>query len=277
METKGQWCDSAFCPDVGKIDAYNIKIHSYAERRFYCTTCRCTFGADKGTFFEALRTPRLILLDAVAMMVERNSLRAISRIKHCKVDAVLHWVDLAGQQGAAVNRHFIRNLHLTQVQIDELWSFVKKNRSTCNRRILPIGVMPGSGVRLPCPITCVSSRICRTNAAKKRQKLFWRPSNRAQTGDHPCSPVTSSRLTLRHSSPPTARLSYLQLNAAVVVLARHRVGCWIRTCFTHRLTNDARKDVSLRFADGSSSVRQKSSLKCSANNRSTLPMSSVTT
>jgi len=126
METKGQWCDSVFCPDVGKIDAYNIKIHSYAERRFYCTTCRRTFGADKGTFFETLRTPRLILLDAVAMMVERNSLRAISRIKHCKVDAVLYWVGLAGQQGAAVNRHFIRNLHLTQVQIDELWSFVKK-------------------------------------------------------------------------------------------------------------------------------------------------------
>src|SRR5205823_9008881 len=68
----------------------------------------------------------------------------------------------------------------------------------------------------------------------------------------------------------STRLSYLQLNAAVVVLARHRVGCWIRTCFTHRLTNDARKDVSLRFADGSPSVRQKSSLKCSANNRSTL-------
>jgi hypothetical protein len=33
---------------------------------------------------------------------------------------VLHWVGLAGQQGAAVKRHFIRNLHLTQVQIDEL-------------------------------------------------------------------------------------------------------------------------------------------------------------
>ena len=56
METKGQRCDSAFCPDVGKIDAYNIKIHSYAERRFYCTPCRRTFGADKGTFFETLRT-----------------------------------------------------------------------------------------------------------------------------------------------------------------------------------------------------------------------------
>ena len=26
METEGQWCDNAFCPDHGKIDADNIKI-----------------------------------------------------------------------------------------------------------------------------------------------------------------------------------------------------------------------------------------------------------
>src|SRR6266567_5965217 len=34
-------------------------------------------------------TPRPILLDVVAMLVERNSLRAVSRIKHCKADAAL--------------------------------------------------------------------------------------------------------------------------------------------------------------------------------------------
>ena len=98
METEGQWCDNAFCPDRGKIDTDNIKMHSYAERRFRCTTCQRTFSADKGTFFETLRTPRPILLDVVAMLVERNSLRAVSRIKHCKADTVLHWLDLAGQQ-----------------------------------------------------------------------------------------------------------------------------------------------------------------------------------
>ena len=156
MDTKGQWCDCDCCPDFGKLDAENIKVHSYTEQRFYCITCRHTFSADKGTFFETLRTPRPLLLDAVAMLVERNSLRAISRIKHCKVDAVLHWLELAGQQGAAVNRHFIRHLHLTQVQIDELWSFVKKNKRTCNPMILPTGVMLGSGVRWLCPITYVS-------------------------------------------------------------------------------------------------------------------------
>ena len=111
METDGQWCDNAFCPDCGKIDAGNIKMHSDAERRFRCTTCQCTFSADKGTFFETLRTPRPILLDVVAMLVERNSLRAISRIKHCTADAALHWLDLAGQQGAAVHRSFTRDVY----------------------------------------------------------------------------------------------------------------------------------------------------------------------
>jgi hypothetical protein len=86
------------------------------------------------------------------MLVERNSLRAVSRIKHCPADAVLHWLDLAGQQGAAVHRHFIRDVHLTQVQVDELWSFVKKNKHICNQVTLQTGVTPGFGVRSPCRV-----------------------------------------------------------------------------------------------------------------------------
>jgi hypothetical protein len=109
-----------------------------------------------GTFFETLRTPRAILLDVVAMLVERNSLRAVSRIKHCKADAVLHWLDLAGQQGAAVNRHVIRDVHPTQVQVDELWSFVKKNKRICNQVTPPTGVTPGFGVRSPCRVISAS-------------------------------------------------------------------------------------------------------------------------
>jgi hypothetical protein len=62
------------------------------------------------------------------MLVERNSLRAISRIKHCKPHTVLHWLDLAGQHAAAVSKDFIHGLHVTQAQFDELWTFIKKNR-----------------------------------------------------------------------------------------------------------------------------------------------------
>lgn len=56
------------------------------------------------------------------MLVERNSLRAISRIKHDKPHTVLHWLDLAGQHVVAVSKHCIRGLPLTQAQIDEIYS-----------------------------------------------------------------------------------------------------------------------------------------------------------
>jgi hypothetical protein len=45
-------------------------------------------------------------------------------------------LNLAGQHAAAVSQHLVHGLHLTQAQIDELWTFVKKNRSTCNPMIL---------------------------------------------------------------------------------------------------------------------------------------------
>jgi hypothetical protein len=61
-------------------------------------------------------------------------------------------LDLAGQQGAAVHRHFIRDVHPTQVQVDALWSFVKKNKHSCNQGTLPTGVTPGFGVRSPCRV-----------------------------------------------------------------------------------------------------------------------------
>jgi hypothetical protein len=137
MQTQLQWCDQRACPDFGTIGGPNIKVYSYAERRYYCTTCSHTFNADRGTFFDTVRTDRQVILNVLAMLVERNSLRAISRIKHCKLGTMLHWLDLAGEQAAAVSRHFMTGLHLTQAQIDELWTFVKKNRNTC-KRVIPI-------------------------------------------------------------------------------------------------------------------------------------------
>ncbi len=130
MNIQQQWCDHRACPSYCQTAMGNIKVYSYAERRYYCYTCGRTFSFDLGTFFETLRTSRQTLLDAVSMLVERNSLRAIGRIKDCKPNSVLRWLDLAGQHAVAMSDLLIRDLHLTQVQIDELYTFVKKRDLT---------------------------------------------------------------------------------------------------------------------------------------------------
>ena len=136
---------------------------------------------------------------------------------------MLHWLELAEQQGAAINRHFIRNLCLTQVQIDELWSYVKKNRRTGNQMILTIGEMPGSGMRWRSPAVFVLLRISHRSAARKRRRLFWRLSKPGRTGARRSSPVISCPLMWQRSLPTTVRLNRRQLNEAVVVCARRRV------------------------------------------------------
>ena len=129
MELERHWCDNEACSDFGEVGAGNIKVFSYVERRYYCTTCGRTFSADKGTCFETIRRPHAVVTEVLALLNERNSLRAVERLKHLSPNRVLHWLDLAGQHAAHVSANLIRDLHLSQVQIDELWTFVKKTRT----------------------------------------------------------------------------------------------------------------------------------------------------
>jgi transposase-like protein len=156
MELTRQWCDHKTCSDFGTIEAGNIRVFSYVEQRYYCTTCRHTFSKDKHTFFETVRRPRLMVIEALALLGERNSLRAVARLTHHSPNRILHWLDLAGRHAAAVSAALIRNLHLTQAQIDELWTFVKKNKRIANPMIPRMSAICGYGVPWRCPAACAS-------------------------------------------------------------------------------------------------------------------------
>lgn len=93
MELKRQWCDNGRCPDYGKVAAGNIKVFSHVERRYYCSTCRQTFNADHGTVFETIRKPHVVVCEVLALLNERNRLRAIQRLKRISPNRILDWPD----------------------------------------------------------------------------------------------------------------------------------------------------------------------------------------
>src|SRR3954463_7159674 len=101
MELEQRWCDNATGCDYGNVGAGNIQAFSHVERRLYCTTCRRTFSADKHTVFETLRCPRATRLEALSLLVERHSLRAVARLTHHSPNRVLHWLPPAGRAGGA--------------------------------------------------------------------------------------------------------------------------------------------------------------------------------
>jgi hypothetical protein len=94
--------------------------------------------------------------EALALLGERNSLRAVARLTGHSPNRILYWLDLAGRQAATVSADLIRHLHLTQVQIDELWTFVKKNKRTVNQMILLRSAICGCGARWRYPAACAS-------------------------------------------------------------------------------------------------------------------------
>jgi hypothetical protein len=134
MELQQQWCDNERCIDFGKLGVGNIKVFSHVEQRYYCTSCGQTFSADKGTCFETIRRPHDVVTEVLALLQERNSLRAVERLKQRSPNRILFWLALAAEHAARVSLHLSRNLHLSQVQIDELWTFVKKTGTPPARR-----------------------------------------------------------------------------------------------------------------------------------------------
>jgi transposase-like protein len=193
MNPGQQWCDNPACPDSGRVGAGNIKVFSYVERRYYCATCRRTFSEDRHTFFETLRCPRATVLEALSPLVERNSLRAAARPAHHSPNRVLHWLALAGQHGASVSVALVRDLHLTQVQIDELRTFVKKSKPTAGRKTPPTSATCGSGAPWPFPAGCAWSAISATSVASRKHGHSWPNSRPGPMAGRLSSPATNFR------------------------------------------------------------------------------------
>jgi hypothetical protein len=49
-------------------------------------------------------------------------------------DAICRWVDIAGKHSKEVTDYFLKELRLDRVQVDEIWSYIKKGeKRRCNR------------------------------------------------------------------------------------------------------------------------------------------------
>jgi hypothetical protein len=71
-----------------------------------------------------LEADSAIFETAVRALAEGNSLRATARIVQIDKDTASRWLDRAAQHCRLVMLYLWHNLHVTECQLDELWSFV---------------------------------------------------------------------------------------------------------------------------------------------------------
>lgn len=64
---------------------------------------------------------------ALKLLVKGMPLRGVAEVMEVKLDTVRHWLKVAAEHSEEVNALLVKELKVRQVELDALWSFVKKN------------------------------------------------------------------------------------------------------------------------------------------------------
>jgi phosphodiesterase/alkaline phosphatase D-like protein len=75
-----------------------------------------------------LKTPAAEVAHALLIVMRRGSLRAAEEITGHKYETISAWLKRAARHAEALTQVLGSDLPLSQVEIDEFWSFVQKKR-----------------------------------------------------------------------------------------------------------------------------------------------------
>lgn len=128
------FCTNAACNVYGRTKQGNIvsngtySTKSGRVRKFICRSCGNVFNSRTGTVFFDLRTPEEKVILALKLLLKGMSVRGIAEVLGSKADTVLSWLRRAAEHSEGVDAFLLRDLKVSKVELDELWTFVKKKR-----------------------------------------------------------------------------------------------------------------------------------------------------
>src|SRR5579859_3625850 len=122
------------CPNAKCTQSHVVRNGSHRGRqRYLCCTCKTYFGETQGTPMYGLKTPACEVAQALLVVMRRGSLRGAEEITGHKYETISGWLKRAVEHAEALTAVLASDLHLSQVEIDEFWSFVQKKRAPKER------------------------------------------------------------------------------------------------------------------------------------------------
>jgi len=123
------------CPNPTCRESRVVRNGSHRGRqRYQCRSCKTYFGETQGTPMYALKTPTAEVAHALLIVMRRGSLRAAEELTGHKYETISLWLKRAAAHAEALTQVLASDLRLSQVEIDEFWSFVQKKRGQLSSR-----------------------------------------------------------------------------------------------------------------------------------------------
>jgi hypothetical protein len=120
-----------FCPHTdgdyrGWLGLKNLRANGHPNggpwRQFYCTSCHGFFPEHHGTIFHGKQVAVEPIVHVLACLAEGLGIRATARVFEVAPNTVLHWLVEAAEQLTAFTSYFLCEVHVQQLQLDELYA-----------------------------------------------------------------------------------------------------------------------------------------------------------
>jgi IS1 family transposase/transposase-like protein len=123
------FCPHSDCDYRGWLGRNNLRANGHPGggpwRQFHCTACDGFFPEHHGTIFHGKQAEVDLIVRVLACLAEGLGIRATARVFEVEANTVLHWLVEAAEQLRAFSAYFLCDLHLEQLQLDELYAVLR--------------------------------------------------------------------------------------------------------------------------------------------------------
>ena len=115
--------ETVTCPRCGGTECVRFGTRKGAQR-WRCASCRRTWNERLGTPVFHLHTPLPEIVRTIRIVLARGSLSAAEELTGHNRETIALWIKRLGSHAEAVTEVLVRDLNLSEVEVDEFWSFV---------------------------------------------------------------------------------------------------------------------------------------------------------
>jgi IS1 family transposase len=130
VDTSRHFCPHAGCRYRGWRGRGNLRSNGHPNggpwRQFQCTACEGYFPEHHGTIFHGKQVAVERIVRVLACLAEGLGIRATARVFEVAPNTVLHWLVEAAEQLQAFSAYFLCDVHVNQLQLDELYAVLRE-------------------------------------------------------------------------------------------------------------------------------------------------------
>lgn len=124
-------CPNESCSAFNKVGLRNIVRtgkQPNGTQKYRCTNCHRNFVRTINTPFFRKHLKKSEITKICKLLAEKNGFRSIARITEHHLDTIRAIAEVVAKHCKKFNEYFIVELKLTPIEVDEMWSFVKKKK-----------------------------------------------------------------------------------------------------------------------------------------------------